>query len=226
MSGNSITTTFDPSTLGSAYTSTGQTSETKAKSNDQVSKNQFLQLLVTQLKNQDPLNPMENDRVAVDLATFSQLEQLMSINEKIETPKDSASSFSSLASYLGTEVKLNSNDIQVKDGEGGRVSFTLPKGMPSGSIELLDSNGTVVGSTAISSRIEAGHRSFALNDLTVPNGTYTARLSGTSDTGAPVQILGSTSGIVTGFIPGTPPKLLMGDREIAPEDIVEVRTVS
>ena len=43
-------------------------------SSQQVSKDQVLQLLVTQLKNQDPMNPMDSQQFAVNLAQFSQLE--------------------------------------------------------------------------------------------------------------------------------------------------------
>lgn len=225
MGDNSINTSFDPSKLSGSLNAPAKTEGSLTSKNEQVSKNQFLQLLVTQLKNQDPLNPMDNQEFPVQLAQFSSLEQLMSINEKINSSDNS--SFSSLASYLGTEVKLNSNEVEVKNGEGGRVSFSLPKPMQSGGvIEFLDANGEVVGSKEISSGIEQGHQSFELNDLTIPNGVYAARLSGTSEGGSPMQILGSASGVITGFIPGNPPKLLMGDREIAPEDIVEVRTVS
>ena len=80
----------------------------KKEKNDQVDKNEFITLLVTQLKNQDPLNPMENDEFAVKLAQFSQLEQLVGINEKLDKP---TSDFTSMAAYLGHEVTLNNNTI-------------------------------------------------------------------------------------------------------------------
>ena len=48
-----------------------------------VDKNAFLTLLVTQLKNQDPTDPQKNEEMIVQLATFSSLEQLTSINEGI-----------------------------------------------------------------------------------------------------------------------------------------------
>ena len=48
-----------------------------------VSKTEFLELLVAQLKNQDPINPVNNDQFITQLATFSSLEQLISINQAI-----------------------------------------------------------------------------------------------------------------------------------------------
>ena len=48
-----------------------------------VSKDEFLKLLVAQLKNQDPVNPVNNEQFITQLATFSSLEQLISINQAV-----------------------------------------------------------------------------------------------------------------------------------------------
>jgi len=48
-----------------------------------VTTNEFLQLLITQLQNQDPLAPMDNSQFVTQLATFNSLEQLMSINKAV-----------------------------------------------------------------------------------------------------------------------------------------------
>lgn len=213
-------TTIDTSKLPSSLTSTGQTDKRSAA---EVSRDQFLQLLVTQLKNQDPLNPMENDRFAVDLAVFSQLEQLMSINQKMSDKPDN--SLSSIASYLGTEVVLNSNDIQVSGGNGGRIAFNLTSNAQNLKVQLLDSNGSVVGEKDLSA-LKAGRHSVELDGLSVPDGSYKVQLVGTNDRGAPLGGPGFVSGIVNGFVPGPEPKLLIGNREVSPEEIIEVRAAS
>jgi flagellar basal-body rod modification protein FlgD len=55
----------------------------------QVSESEFLNLLVTQLKHQDPLNPADNQAFLAQLAQFSSLEQLMSINQTLTNISDS-----------------------------------------------------------------------------------------------------------------------------------------
>lgn len=49
----------------------------------ELGKDQFLQLLVTQMKNQDPLNPLKNTEFIAQLAQFSSLEQLVAIREAV-----------------------------------------------------------------------------------------------------------------------------------------------
>jgi len=53
-----------------------------------LGKNAFLKMLITQLKNQDPLNPMQGDQMASQLAQFSSLEQLTSLNQTLSGEKD------------------------------------------------------------------------------------------------------------------------------------------
>ena len=60
-----------------------QEAKTGSSSTSDVTKDEFLKLLVAQLKNQDPMNPVDNQQFLAQLATFSSLEQLISINDGI-----------------------------------------------------------------------------------------------------------------------------------------------
>ena len=64
--------------INSASSTTSSNSSLK-----ELDKDNFLQLLITQLKNQDPMNPMDNQEFLAQLATFNSLEQLMSINQAV-----------------------------------------------------------------------------------------------------------------------------------------------
>ena len=59
------------------------TSAANAQSSQQLDKNAFTQLLVTQLQNQDPLSPQSNEELAAQLAQFSSLEQMELVNENL-----------------------------------------------------------------------------------------------------------------------------------------------
>ncbi len=70
---NSVGPTYTDATL-SAKSSSGS---------QEIGKTEFLKLLVTQLQNQDPMNPVDNQEFIAQLATFSSLEQLISINNGV-----------------------------------------------------------------------------------------------------------------------------------------------
>ena len=72
------------SSVSSALTS-AVSSATGSTSSDLISEDTFLQLLVTQLKNQDPLNPQDSSQFVSQLASFSSLEQMTSMNKSMES---------------------------------------------------------------------------------------------------------------------------------------------
>jgi flagellar basal-body rod modification protein FlgD len=69
--------------LGSITNTNSTASSTSTNSNTDISETDFLNLLVTQLQNQDPMNPMDSDQFVSQLATFSSLQQLISINQAV-----------------------------------------------------------------------------------------------------------------------------------------------
>lgn len=78
---NSIT-----DTTSTAYAATDTTTNSAAtKGSSEISKDAFLQLLVAQIKNQDPLNPTDGVQFLTQLAQFSQLEQTMGIRDDLKT---------------------------------------------------------------------------------------------------------------------------------------------
>jgi flagellar basal-body rod modification protein FlgD len=75
--------------LGSVFTDQSATQTSgSAGSIQEIGKDEFLKLLVAQLKNQDPMNPVSNDQFITQLATFSSLEQLVSINQAVSKLAD------------------------------------------------------------------------------------------------------------------------------------------
>ena len=210
---------LDPSLTTSSSSSTAKT---KKKAGDtQITGTDFLNLLVEQLKNQDPLNPMDNQQFAVQLSQFSSLEQLISINDKVGS-KDEGDSFGSLASYLGQEVVTKSKTATINGVDNPSVSFNLEEDAAGVKIDLLDAKGDVKGTKSVDA-LSAGRHSVSLEDIQSENGDYTIRVTETKATGGTKEIPGYSSGIVSGFIPGPTPKLIVNGREIATTDIGEVR---
>ncbi|MDC0358837.1 hypothetical protein OAO01_08480 [Oligoflexia bacterium] len=190
---------------------------TKEK-NAQVDGNEFIQLLVTQLKNQDPLDPMDNDEFAVKLAQFSQLEQLIGINDKLGA---GGGDFSSMAAYLGHEVTLNSNTVEIHNGEADKIKFDLANDASKVEVDLVDKNDSVVETIDLGA-LSAGKQSVALSDLVTQSGEYSVRVRATDMIGGAFEAEVHVAGVVSGFVPGPEPMLIIGKREASPSEILEV----
>ena len=90
---NVTTTSASPLSSLTGTSSSGQTTSKK----DQMGQVEFMQLLIAQLKNQDPEAPVDSKEFAVQLAQFTQVEKLNSIDEKLGKQADN--SLSSIAGY-------------------------------------------------------------------------------------------------------------------------------
>ena len=88
-----------------------------SKKVDDLGKDAFLKLMITQLQNQDPLNPAKNEDFIAQLAQFSSVEGIQNINSSIG---DLATSFKSsqaleASSLVGRQVQISSNEARLTD---------------------------------------------------------------------------------------------------------------
>jgi flagellar basal-body rod modification protein FlgD len=197
----------------------GTVDKTK-KREDVTQKEDFLNILVTQLKNQDPLNPMENDQFAVDLAQFSQLEQLINLNEKFDG--NQGGDAASLAQYLGQEVAIKSNEVNLGATGADRIEVVLPAESEL-TLDVLDANKELISSVPLG-MFESGRQSIDLSDKTNLSGKYSYKVRAESGGGEAIEAESYVLGQVNGFVPGPDGKLIVGDREVATEDVVLVRS--
>jgi len=110
--------------LASAY----QTNDAdKAVKDDYLGREDFLTMLVAQLQNQDPLNPMEGSDFSAQLAQFSSLEQLVnlgdSMDDMVQAVKDSSET--DVATFIGKEVTGNVNSVEVAFGSASGGYYNL-----------------------------------------------------------------------------------------------------
>jgi flagellar basal-body rod modification protein FlgD len=111
-----------------------------------LGKDAFLQLLVTQLQNQDPLQPMDNTEFVAQLAQFSSLEQLTSVNDQLSSVQLGLISSSNLqaAGLVGKEVTSRGDQFSY-DGTGGTdLGFELSGEATGGEIRIYDEFGGLV----------------------------------------------------------------------------------
>src|SRR3989339_2077206 len=112
-----------------------------------MGKMDFLKLLITQLKNQDPLNPMEGVEFTAQLAQFTSLEQLYNINSNftaMSTMLTAQYNFGTI-NLVGKEVKAAGDNLSVADGVSTGGIVTLEEAAANVEVRIYDADSTVVG---------------------------------------------------------------------------------
>lgn len=135
----------------------------------------FLKMLTTQMQNQDPLNPIESSDFAVQLATFSGVEQQVRSNDLLESllGQQSVSALSQVSNWVGMEARA-----PVAAGFDGSTPVTYYTDPPGGSdqatLTVKNDAGIVVSSSAIA--VSAGPQTWSGTDQSgarLPAGSYT-----------------------------------------------------
>ncbi|MCE0739122.1 flagellar hook assembly protein FlgD [Bacillus inaquosorum] len=93
---------------------------TVTTSNSSLGKDEFLKILMTQVQNQDPLNPVDDKEFISQMATFSSLEQMMNMNKTMTQFVENQDPFTSYVDWLGKEVSWT--DGQSTADKTGTVS--------------------------------------------------------------------------------------------------------
>lgn len=190
------------SILTQTQTEFNQSIANNSSGTDELGKEQFLQLLVTQLQNQDPLNPMEDQEFIAQMAQFSSLEQLMNLNTSMEglTEATNNQQMFSATNYIGKYVTAVGNVI-------GKTSTTNADGTTSTEITPLyysfngatakttitvyDSQKQVVYTENLDAKAAGTVFKFQWDGKdnagqALPDGTYTVQVSGTDTDGEAV----------------------------------------
>lgn len=180
------------------YSYSTYTSSERTPSNT-LDKDAFLLLLITQLKNQDPLEPMDNKDFIAQLTQFSTLEQITNMTNSIQeflTLQEGALQAQS-ASLIGKYATVQANQITVSDGASESIVFELDEAAPV-IVRIYDSDGNLIRE-ATSSTLDAGAHAYVWDardssGLQVEDGTYTYIVSKLNSDGSETEIGGIEGG--------------------------------
>jgi flagellar basal-body rod modification protein FlgD len=207
----------------SSATNTSTSSSTTNSSKTLASNFQtFLTLLTTQLQNQDPTSPMDSNEFTQQLVMYSQVEQQIDTNSKLDSLISlSGNQTSNLAmSYLGKNVVLSDGTGQLY---GGTADWTygLANSAQSTTLTIKDADGNVVYSkTAATADNTAGTHDFKWdgtknNGETASAGLYTLTVSATAADGTAIKTsIASKVGITGVDLSGSSPQLIVGTGEV------------
>jgi len=127
------------------------TSDTTTTSNDELGRDAFLQLLVLEMQNQDPLEPVDNADMIAQLAQFSSLEQMETLNESMGTVADNIDYLSGNVDQLNfiTAQGLLGKYVEGVDRDGEALTGTVESVHLSGSIVVLTVDGEIMPMTNV-----------------------------------------------------------------------------
>ncbi|MBF0563994.1 MAG: hypothetical protein HQK89_01995 [Nitrospirae bacterium] len=111
-------TNTTPSSMANASTTASSNSSNTSANGNLVSEDQFLKLFMAQLKNQDPMNPMDSAGFTSQLATFSSLEQLTTINTNLKNMSAYENSLNNISAVnmIGKSVTTTDNNTSQVTG--------------------------------------------------------------------------------------------------------------
>jgi flagellar basal-body rod modification protein FlgD len=198
---SSVSSTTNSSLLNSVSSSQVQTESTS----DELGMDSFLTMLVAQLENQDPLNPMEGADFTSQLAQFSGLEAQYQSNDTLDAILDSLDqgSESEASDYIGKDIVGQIDSMEVTNGEptGGYFELTEPAEIV---IAVYDETGqevrTLYPGSLTSGSYEVSWNGMDSSGEIVPDGTYTYEVIAKDDDGNYSLVDTTVSGTVDSIV--------------------------
>jgi len=210
----------------------GTTAAATMKQSTGVNKDDFLKLFVTQLQNQDPLNPQDSSQFIAQLAQLTQVEQAYNTTQGISQLQKAMENSTNLtaASFIGREILAEGDRIALTAGKPAQLQFRLDHAAESLALEIKDPSGQPVRMIKTGNWL-SGDTSIEWdgkdnNGRQLPAGTYTysitaANTDGSTFAGTPL-VKGKVDGVK---LEGSKPYLVSGGNEIALEDLMAVKGV-
>jgi len=193
----------------------------------------FLKLLVAQMRFQDPLNPLEGSDFTASLAQFSSLEQLQNIGSKLDQSVEAdlllARSINNTmaATLIGKSVRAVSDQVAFDGHRSVELHFELADRAAQVTVEIVGAGGQTLR-TLTATNQETGYGWVTWdgrdrNGNLVPAGEYQVRITAVAPGGGSVAVQPQTLGEVSGvrFVDGNP-VLIVDGREILFGSVLEI----
>jgi len=155
----SSTTATSSSTAGIA-SSSDTTALKNAGTDPSAAQDRFLKLLVAQLNNQDPMNPMDNAQMTSQMAQINTVTGIQQVNQTLKSMADQFASLQVLqgASMVGRDVLVDGSTLKTTDGVA-KGAIDLSGRADAVKVEILSPGGAVLGSVNLGA-LDAGRHNF------------------------------------------------------------------
>lgn len=194
-----------------------------------LGKDEFLRLFVAQLKNQDPLNPMDGKDLSAQLAQFSSLEQLIEMNQKLSAQADEGTAMTLAINAnvalgaIGRSIVAAGDMVPVTGDGTAKITVALPENGVV-TLRIFNESGVEVGKRVVGS-LTAGRHKLALGEASegLEPGLYRFEVEAVNSEGFDIETQTFIHALVDGVRYGPAgPVLLAGDLEIPLADVAEI----
>jgi flagellar basal-body rod modification protein FlgD len=225
----SATSTSSSRPTGGSSAASAATDATPAGPGGKLGKNEFLKLLVTQLRYQDPMNPLQGEQMAAQLAQFSSLEQLVNIGDALasqQTGNDAlvaAVTNATAMNTIGKQVTAVGDQLYLPANGQATVDCTTA-GDGQGTLTIADANGKVLGTRDLGF-VTGGPHTFDVGSAAsgLKEGGYRYYIDVKGADGKAVTVETYTTARVDGITYGQDGALLTaGPLRIKPGSIVKI----
>lgn len=187
----------------------------------------FLSLLTTQLKNQNPLDPLDTNQFTSQMVEFTSVEQQLKSNEFLEALvlSNQSSTYTDAVNFVGKDVTAAGSTTQLQNGEA-KWSFTVAESAPDVNVTVTDQNGNTVYTAETS--VNAGEGQFVWDGIDstgnqLPEGKYTVTIDARDADGAYVPVSTKLSGTVSAVdLSGSEPVLIVDGNRVNLSAILSV----
>lgn len=227
------TATNAANTLGTSSSGSSSTNSSTSSSTGSLSIggdfDTFLQLLTTQLQNQDPLDPLDTDQFTEQLVEFASVEQQVNMNTNLQTliSMQQTSEATSALQLVGSTVTLSGNAATLSNATGSPASWSLTTTTPAtANITITSAAGTTAYSGTVA--LNAGTQSYTWNGQgnngqTWPDGTYTLSINATGANGQAASVSTQVQGTISGVNLSTnPPTVTVGGQNVQISQITSI----
>lgn len=195
--------------------------------NDKLDKDAFFRLMLTQMKNQDPTNPLKSHEMAAQLASFSTLEQMQNMNTTLTDMKNGqkpTEQFQAL-NLIGKSVAGDSARVyRAKGDKDHQFIFELPNAAKQMTLEVKNSEGQLVRKYDLKN-LKAGENTFTWNGEddkgnVLPLGDYYFMAEAVDGFGKKMAVKSEFSGMITGInFSNEGPVLMVGNQAVRMKDV-------
>jgi flagellar basal-body rod modification protein FlgD len=201
-----------------------------------LDKDDFLRIMITQMKHQDPTKPFEADKMAAEMAQITSVEQLNNLNKVMTQMTQANRPLERLAmtNMIGKTVTIDKNRFNHLEGESETLTFALPEKAARAKVQLLSDSGEVVFEKQLT-ELDAGMNSVQWDGRKITNqaakaGMYQIKVEAEAHTGKQLQIGTTFKGKIIGVsFQDKDPVFLVGDAQrhekIGLNNIVQVDEV-